>query len=87
VRRRITDEDFLRAFRRGGTTGQIAAGLGLSRAYVIYKTHALRWRGRIPPVRRRRIATRPAERLNDRRPSRDHLMPGMKTSRRRPEVR
>ncbi|MGH6962447.1 MAG: hypothetical protein ACREE7_18360, partial [Dongiaceae bacterium] len=77
-RRRMLDEDFLRAFRRGGTTARIAARLGVSRAYVIYKTYFLRRRGRIPPVRRCRIPTRPAQCFKDRRASGDHLMPGMK---------
>jgi AraC-like DNA-binding protein len=54
-KRRVTDEAFLRAFRRGGTPAQMAARLGVSRAYVIGKTWYLRRRGLIAPAPRRRI--------------------------------
>ncbi len=49
-RRRMSDETFLAAYRRGGTVAQIAARLGASRDYVIYKTYHLRGLGVIPPV-------------------------------------
>lgn len=55
-KRRLTDQEFLAAFTRGGTTAQIAARLHVSRAYVIYKTWYLRRRGLIAPVNRRLAA-------------------------------
>ena len=54
-RRKVSDERFLRARRRGATPTQIAERLGVSRAYVIYKTQYLRRRGLIAPVPRPRI--------------------------------
>jgi AraC-like DNA-binding protein len=53
-RRRVADDVFLAAFRRGGTTAEIAARLGVSRDYVLYKTHYLRQRGLIAPASRSR---------------------------------
>jgi len=50
AKRRVTDDEFLRAFRRGGTTAQIAARLGVSRRYVVEKTCLLRQRGLIAPL-------------------------------------
>ena len=52
--RRIHTDVFLRAFRRGGTTAEIAARLGVSRGYVTAKTWYLRRRGRLAPAPRRR---------------------------------
>ena len=51
--RRVTDEAFLAAYRRGGAPAEIAARLRVSRAYVIFKTSYLRKRGKIAPVRQR----------------------------------
>ena len=51
--RRVTDEAFLAAYRRGGAPAAIAARLRVSRAYVIFKTYYLRKRGKIVPVRQR----------------------------------
>lgn len=51
-KRRVADDAFLAAFRRGGTPAQIAARLGVTRVYVIYKAHYLRQRGLIAPVSR-----------------------------------
>lgn len=53
--RKMSDERFLRARRRGGTPAQIAERLCVSRAYVIHKTWYLRRRGLIAPVPRARI--------------------------------
>ena len=54
TKRRVTEDEFLRAFRRGGTTAQIAARLGVSRRYVVEKTWLLRRRGIIAPFTGRR---------------------------------
>lgn len=54
AKRRVTDDEFLRSFRRGGTTAQIAQRLGVSRSYVIEKTWLLRRRGLIAPFTGRR---------------------------------
>jgi len=54
-RRKVSDERFLHARRRGRTPAQIAERLCVSRAYVIHKTWYLRRRGLIPPVSRPRI--------------------------------
>jgi len=51
--RLVTDDAFLRAFRRGGSTAQIARRLGVTRGYVIGKTWYLRRRRLIPAVRPR----------------------------------
>lgn len=53
-KRRMTDGEFLAAYRRSGTTTRIAARLGVSRAYVTYKTYDLRRRGLIAPIDGRR---------------------------------
>lgn len=60
-KRRVTDDEFLRAFRRAGTPAQMAARLGVSRAYVIYKTWYLRQRSLIAPVSRPRTRGRRAK--------------------------
>ncbi len=67
--RRVADNEFLAAIRRGGSTARIAERLGVSRAYVIYKTWYLRRHGLIAPVLRRgkpqpgqRPETRPGHR-------------------------
>jgi hypothetical protein len=54
-RRKVSDDRFLRARRRGGTPAQIAERLHVSRAYMIHKTWHLRRRGLIAPVPRPRI--------------------------------
>lgn len=54
-RRKMSDERFLRAHRRGGTPAQIAERLAVSRAYVIHKTWYLRRRGLLAPVPQPRI--------------------------------
>jgi len=54
TKRRITDDEFLRTFRRGGPPAQIAACLGVSRRYVVEKTWLLRKRGLIAPFTGRR---------------------------------
>jgi ribosomal protein S25 len=54
-RRKMSDERFLRALRRGGGRAKIAERLAVSQAYVIYKTYYLRRRGLVAPVPRPRI--------------------------------
>ena len=51
-RRRVTDDAFLTAFRRGGSPPTIATRLGVSKRYVIAKTHRLRLLGLVPPAAR-----------------------------------
>ncbi|MGH7390861.1 MAG: hypothetical protein ACREM3_15610 [Candidatus Rokuibacteriota bacterium] len=58
-KRRMSVETFLAAYRRGGTVDRIASRLGVSRDYVIGKTHDLRRRGLIPPVPGQRRGPKP----------------------------
>jgi biotin operon repressor len=50
AKRQLTEDAFLAGFRQGGRTQEIARRLGVSRAYVIYKTCSLRRKGLIAPV-------------------------------------